>query len=122
MSAEPVVLQIITGRGNGTPAGFDSTIISVPGRWYADMPDGRVFLPQLAAIDLRRISEQQARLIGQVLDHAEWTITADPDLVTTIGLRHGCGFCRAGVDRAIAYLADHPGAEVAAGTLWWAAQ
>jgi hypothetical protein len=58
--------------------------------------------------------------MGERLHHAEWTITSDPEQVSTLGLMHDCPACRAGVDQALAFLRDNPGGEVAVGQLWWA--
>lgn len=117
----PLKLHVTT-RAGGEPAGFDSAIVSVPRKWYITLNGERVFLAQLAGRDLRAVSEGCAASIGEILHHAEWTITGDPAQVTTLGLMHDCGSCRAGVDQATAFLRDHPGGEVAVGQLWWAAQ
>jgi hypothetical protein len=60
--------------------------------------------------------------MGEVLHHAEWTITSDPEQVRTLGLMHDCATCRAGTDQALAFLRDTPDGEVAVGQLWWAEQ
>jgi hypothetical protein len=36
-----------------------------------------------------------------------------------LGLMHDCSACRAGVERATAFLRDNPDGEVAVGQLWW---
>lgn len=117
--SEPLKLNIWT-RAEGEPVGFDSTIITVPGRWYVSLNGQRTFLTQLAGRDLRQVSERQATNLGETLHHAEWTVTDDPERVRTLGLMHDCLTCRAGVDQALAYLAETPGSEVAVGQLWWA--
>jgi hypothetical protein len=93
---EPLKLQIRT-RARGEPAGFDSAIT-----------------------DLRTVSERLAANIGEILHHASWVITGDPELVRTLGMMHDCATCRAGVANALDYLAGEPGREVAVGQLWWA--
>lgn len=108
-------------RAVGDPAGFDSAITSVPGRWYVTLNGKRAFLANLAGRDLRTISERLAADINEVLHSATWTITSDPAEVTTLGLWHDCATCRAGVDQALAMLREHPDREVAVGQLWWAA-
>jgi hypothetical protein len=116
--SEPV-FQIRTGR-RGEPTGFDSAIALVPERWYVTVNGKRSLLAQLAGRDLRELSEEQARSIGEVLHHASWILTGDPDEVRRFGMMHDCAACRAGVDQALAYLSEYPGAEVAVGQLHWA--
>jgi hypothetical protein len=108
------------GRDSGEPTGFDSAIAHVPGRWYVTVNGERAFLARRAIRDLRVLSDALAAGLGERLHHAEWTITGDPAQVTTLGLMHDCGPCRAGVDQALAYLRDNPDGELAAGQLWWA--
>jgi hypothetical protein len=115
----PLKLSIRT-RAQGKPTGFDSAIAQVPGRWYVTVNGKPAFLAQLAGRDLRKLSEQLAADIGEKLHHAEWTITSDPERVSTLAMLHDCASCRAGTDQALAYLRDNPGSEVAAGQLWWA--
>ena len=117
----PLKLSIVT-EATGEPAGYDSSIISVPPGWYATVGGDRAFLAQSAGKLLRRLSEQQAADLGERLHHAVWTITSDPADVRTLGLMHDCPACRAGVDQALAHMAAHPDSEVAVGQLWWAAQ
>jgi hypothetical protein len=117
--SESLKLQVM-GSAGGEPAGYDSTIIKVPGRWYADVDGGRAFVVQLAGRDLREGSESIAAGMGERLHHAEWTITSDPDEVRTLGLMHDCPTCRAGVDQALTFLRENLDGEVAVGQLWWA--
>ena len=119
--ASPLKLSIIT-EATGEPAGYDSSIISVPRGWYATVGGDRALLAQAVGKLLRHLSEQQAADLGERLHHAVWTITGDPAEVRTLGLMHDCPTCRAGADPAPASLAAHPGSEVAVGQLWWAAQ
>jgi hypothetical protein len=118
--ASPLKLRIHT-RATGEPAGYDSSIISVPAGWYATVEGEQVLLVQAAGKFLRGLSERQAADMGEKLHHAVWTITSDPAEVTALGLMHDCAACRAGVDQALAHLSAHPGSEVAVGQLWWAA-
>jgi hypothetical protein len=120
--ADSLKLQIRTRDETGEPAGYDSSIVRVPEAWYADLGTGRALVVQLAGKFLRRLSEQQAADLGEILHHAEWTITSDPDEVRTFGLMHDCATCRAGVDQALAYLRENPDGEVAVGQLWWVEQ
>ena len=119
--SDSVKLNIRT-EAEGEPAGFDSAITSVPGRWYVTVNGKRAFLAQLAGRDLRGISERLAADIGEKLHHAEWVITGDPAEVRTLGLMHDCASCRAGVDQGLTFLREHPDGELAVGQLWWAAQ
>ena len=120
-TGSPLKVSVI-GRSEGEPAGFDSVIVTVPERWYLTVGEECAFLAQLAGRDLRAVSERCAANIGETLHHAEWTITGDPGEVTTLGLIHDCASCRAGVDRAVAFLLGNLGGEVAVGQLWWAAE
>jgi hypothetical protein len=110
----------IMGTTDGEPAGYDSVIASVPASWYSGTGGDRVFLAQVAGRDMRAGSEMTAESMGERLHHAEWTITGDPDEVSTLGLMHDCPTCRAGVDQALTFLRENPGGEVAIGQLWWA--
>jgi hypothetical protein len=118
----PLKLRIpgIPGQVEGEPAGFDSAITTVPGRWYVTVNGERAFLARTAIRDLRVTSDALAAGLGERLHHADWTITGDPAQVTTLGLMHDCAPCRAGVDQALAFLRDNPAGEVAVGQLWWA--
>jgi hypothetical protein len=110
----------VMGSAGGEPAGFDAAIVKVQARWYADVDGERALVAQLAGRDLRGMSALLAAGMGERLHHAEWTITSDPEQVSTLGLMHDCPACRAGVDQALAFLRDNPGGEVAVGQLWWA--
>jgi hypothetical protein len=127
VTAEPSP-WIITIPGDQTKygtAGFDSIIVPVPEGWYADVAtaDGtrRALVPQVAGWDMLKLSRDGAAGVDEILHHADWVITADPDQVETLGMTHGCPDCREGTDRALAWLREHPGGEVAIGTLYWAA-
>jgi len=119
LAGAPLKLHVV-GRDDGEPAGFDSVIATVPEHWYLTVDKGRAFLAQLAGRELREMSNRCAADIGEVLHHAEWTITGDPGQVSTLGLMHDCATCRSGVDQAIAFLRGNPSGEVAVGQLWWA--
>jgi hypothetical protein len=103
--------------------GFDSMLLPVPARWYGEMRDGsgRVLLGPIVGKELRELSETGAGGVGEQLHHADWVITSDPAQVEQIGMTHDCAYCRAGTDKALAWLADHPGGEIAAGLLYWRA-
>lgn len=123
--SEPFTISIRTDDEQAEPAGFDSSIITVPDGWYSDVGlglDARALVVQLAGKQLRQISERQAADLGEILHHANWAITGDPEQVRTLGLMHDCPTCRAGVDQALAYLDEHEDGEVAVGQLYWAAQ
>lgn len=119
MSSSPLKLNIVTGV-QGEQAGFDSAIIKVPSGWYATVAGQRALIVQLVGRELRSGSERIAAGMGERLHHAEWTFTSDPAEVRTLGLMHDCATCRAGVDKALAFLRDTPDGEVAVGQLWWA--
>ncbi|HEX3388834.1 MAG TPA: hypothetical protein VHT94_07335 [Streptosporangiaceae bacterium] len=119
--SEPLI-QIRTAREGAEPSGFDTAIALVPERWYVTVNGKRALLAQLAGRELRDLSEDQAASIGEVLHHADWILAGNPDDVRRFGMMHDCATCRAGVDQALAYLSEHPGAEVAVGQLYWAAQ
>jgi hypothetical protein len=101
--------------------GGDSMLLKVPGRWYADLGQGRTLVAAVVHRALRGASERGAAAVGRRLHHADWVITGDPAQVEQIGMTHDCGECRAGTDRALAWLAGHPGGEIAAGMLHWTA-
>lgn len=111
---------VIRTRAAGEPSGFDSAIVRAMPGWFAVVNGERAFLAQRAGRDLRYASERLAANIGELLHHADWVITSDPDQVRVLGLMHDCASCRAGVDQALALLAEHPDAELAVGQLWWA--
>jgi hypothetical protein len=106
----------------GEAAGYDSSIVRVPAAWYIGVEGKKALRVRAVGRVLREVSETQAAALGEVLHHADWTITADPDQVRTLGLAHGCPACHAGVDQALTYLRENPEGEVAVGQLWWAAQ
>jgi hypothetical protein len=97
----------------------DAAIARVDPSWYTDVGGGRALRANLVGRLLRQASEGCAEGLGEVLHHAEWTITADPAEVRRLGLAHDCDTCRAGVDRAVAWLAGGEGREVAVGQMWW---
>jgi hypothetical protein len=116
---EPLKINIM-GQAGRKPAGSDACIIQVPDRWYVLVDGQPVLAARRAGAELRALSEQQAAQLGEILHHAEWTLTTDPAQVRTIGLAHDCRRCRDGVARALAALAAAPATELAVGQLWWA--
>jgi hypothetical protein len=68
---------------------------------------------------LRQVSEMLAASIRETLHHAEWRITADPDVVRRYGDGDRCPTCLAGLDQALARLVEHPDDELLVGTLHW---
>jgi hypothetical protein len=117
--SEPLKLRIHT-HARGEPAGYDSSIITVPADWYATADGTKALLVKAVGAFLRELSERQAADLGETLHHADWVITSDPAEVRTRGLAHGCPSCHAGVDEALVYLRASPGNEVAVGLLFWA--
>lgn len=110
----------IMAASDGPTTGVDSAIIVVPrSRWYLAVAGEPGLVVQVAEAELRQLSHQFADQIGENLHHASWTLTSDPEQVTTLGLVHDCASCRAGVDQALAILRDRPDTELAVGQLWW---
>ena len=107
----------VRARGGRAEAG-DCAIVRVEPSWYHD---GALLVRRAGAM-LSRASEMCAANLGRQLHHADWTITADPAEVERRGIHEpGCAECRAGTDRALLYLAEDPGHEVAVGQMWWVA-
>jgi len=102
----------------------DSLVVVVPDRWYVDLGDGKppAMLAQLAGRELRQLSEQAAATTarGQLL-RADWVVTTDPVQVTEVA-ESGCSCeeCQRAHADTLRYMWEHPGAEVAAGLLWFA--
>lgn len=122
MPGDPLKLEVHTDSEQEPPAGFDSVIALFPESYYVTVGGKRALIARKAVAWVRALSLKCARDIGEVLHHAEWTITSDPELVHTLGLMHDCVERRDGVERAVAHLRDHPEAEIAVGQLLWARQ
>lgn len=114
-----MTLTIVTGE-TGPPAGGDSAAVAVPASWYITIGGRPALLAPLAGLQLRHVSEEMAAHLGERLHHAEWTITGSPDGLDPLIRDHDCASCRERHAAAVAYLAAHPGAELAVGKLWWA--
>jgi hypothetical protein len=117
-----LVFQVRTSAEDRPVAGADSCIMTVPDGVLLPSPSGEpaVNVRALGRV-LRQTSEELAASIGEVLHHATWQITKDPQVVEEVGMhgRPDCGRCRAGVDQALAHLANN-GAELLVGVLYWA--
>jgi hypothetical protein len=122
-----MTLQVtLMGDGERAPDGYDSAIVTIPDSVYvrpAMGTTGPARTLNLAALRviLQEATDVSARSVGERLHHGVWTITSDPEQVTTLGLMHDCATCLAAVDQTLVYLRAHPGKEVAVGQLWWAA-
>ncbi len=121
MEGMPVTLTIMGAVTDAEPDYSSTVLVAAKDHWYADVGGGPALLAQVAAAELRELSEEIAGGAGARLVRAEWVITRDQDAVSRVGQAHDCPGCRAGLDQALSYLAAHPAGEVAAGTLWWAA-
>ena len=115
-----MTLTVIGDVSGGKPSGFDSAIAAVPEGCYLVADGKRALNMRAAQVALLRLSDAGAAGVGERLHHAEWTLTTDPGTVRRLGLMHDCAECRAGVDRAVARLAEFPEGEIAVGQLWWA--
>lgn len=118
MTGEPV-FRIVTGA-RGDPDGGDSMLLPVPPGWYADLGHGPALIGPVVRAALAELSERGAAACGERLHHADWVLTTDPAVVERAGMTHDCAECRAGTDRALAFLRANPGREVACGMLYWA--
>jgi hypothetical protein len=105
--------------GHHAAAAEDSMMTTVPDSWYTTGPAGRVLDLAVARVGLRRLSVRGGLRIGEILHHAVWVITGDPAALAEVGHPGHCATCLSSMDQAAAYLRDHPGREVAAGTLYW---
>lgn len=115
------VFRINTELGDRQVIGHDSCIVAVPDELYTQLDGPAVLEVTRLGIELRRLSEDQARNIGQLLHHADWVITADPAVVERLGMTEAdCDRCRTSVEKTLAFLAEHEGREVLIGMLYWA--
>lgn len=96
----------------------DCTIARVGRDWYI----GHALNLRKVGRLLRDISEVVAGNLGEVLHHADWTITSDPDEVRRLSLpgeHASCQTCIRGTEAALDWLDQEPGNEVAVGQMWW---
>lgn len=118
--SEPPVYSVRTLVEDQPVAGCDSIIASMPDGLYVTVEGKKALAVQMLGRWLRMLAERSVESIGERLHHAEFVITGDPEVVRTRGLAHDCVECRAGVDKALAALAENPQMEMAVGTLFWA--
>jgi hypothetical protein len=114
------VIFTFMGDTRQEPAGYDAQIVSVPDACYFGDPADRVLIAGVVREVLRRVNDTVLRNMRRQLHHVAWTVTREPEQVSTLGLLHDCPECREGVSRALGFLQDHPGAEVAVGQFFWA--
>lgn len=117
------VYSVRTTRDELVVSGSDSAMLGVPDEVFVTLGGKPVLNVSALSTFLRDFSEQHAAEIGEVLHHAKWQITADPELIRKIGLGaagDGCDACQQGVDKALAAVAES-GKPILAGTLYWAA-
>jgi hypothetical protein len=123
--ADPWVFRVIGTDTRLGAAGSEAMLLPVPARWYG-IVDGRpALIAAVVSRELRELSDAGAASVGEQLHHADWVITADPAQIRQVGQdtdHPGCEQCRAGTVKALAWLAAHPGGEVAAGVLHWLRQ
>lgn len=122
MTASPWVMTIVGAATKYGASGPEAMMLPVPARWYATAGGDRVLLAQVAGREMRELSERGAAGVGERLHHADWVITGDRAQVEQIGMTHDCPDCAAGTWRALAWIDAHPGGQIAAGLLWWAAR
>lgn len=117
------VFRVHTRVQHRAISGKDSIIAEVPDRLYVTHAGRRVIVVQLLGRVLRRLAEESATSIGEVLHHAEFVITDDAAKVEELGMcgRPYCARCRASVDQALACLAAKK-EPLLVGTLYWAEQ
>jgi hypothetical protein len=117
---------IFTVQGPDTKYGVDGSdamIITVPGAWYAEITGaGPALLARVAGRGLRVASELGAARLGRRLHHADWQLTSDPEVVREVMPGGHCAECDAGTDKALEYLAEQPGHEVALGLVYFVAE
>jgi hypothetical protein len=119
-----VVYKVRTGAKadlRGT-LGVDSCVMAIPELVYRRLDGRPVLVMSLLGRLLRQVSQHFAAELGKVLHHADWVITGDPVRVRDIAMHEpNCANCAAGCERGLEYLAEHPGAELLCGRLYWAA-
>lgn len=116
-----VKFEVHTELEARTVTGKDSMIIAAPKELFGRDADGKPLLALgMVSSFLRKASLDGSGRLGELLHHAEWVLTDDPEVVRSVGLSHGCPTCVAGTDQALAYLKANPGRELLAGMLYWA--
>lgn len=119
------VFQVRTTADDRPVAGADSCIAGVPDTVYLerDVPELSAGTLNVALLGrmLRQLSHDMATNIGEMLHHADWVITDEPQVVEEVGMhgRPDCGRCRSSVDQALAVLADKR-EPLLVGVLYWA--
>lgn len=111
------MLWLIPGDERHEPGGFDSMILLVPDQWYHSVHG--ILIARIVSRALRQASARGAAAVGRQLHHAEWTLTADPDVMARLAMMHDCAPCLADTDKTREYMAGHPGQLVAVGQLWF---
>jgi len=121
-TSTPIVYRVHTRSGHLPVSNAESCIVSVPPGLYVHVAGGPPAV-NVAALGklIREVSEACTASVRSVLHHADWVITSDPAVVEERGMHGnpGCVTCRAGVDQALAHLADQR-RELLVGVLYWA--
>lgn len=112
-------MSVVTGREDRPVSGGDSAIGILPDWAYAEVAGIRGLNVVALARWAQRSSEEMAANIGEVLHHADWFITSDPEAVR-LSQMHDCQECQDSMNRALAYMSMNPGAEMLVGQLFWA--
>lgn len=116
---QEMVIHVFTSLMIRPISGRDTMIAVCPPELYAADRQTPSIDPGLVKL-LTKMSHAGAANLGEELHHADWVITSDPATVQQRGLAHDCARCRAGLDQAMAYLKEHPTANLLVGLLFWA--
>jgi len=77
-------------------------------------------LDKLDAMTVEAVVKQYADRkapAGILLAPVEWTLTSDPEMVTTVQPEHDCETCRDGNLKAQEFLREHPDRQIALGNV-----
>jgi hypothetical protein len=113
---------VLMGESDRNVSGRDTVIATLDhDALYATINGTDTLLVTRFSRLIQAMAEMRAgEAVGEVLHHGDFFITTDAERVRELGMLHDCEDCRAGVDRALASLAEHPGADVVIGQLYWA--
>lgn len=106
------------GQMHKPETGYDTVIAQIPDDLVDAPPKQPGGNPKLS-MHLLQLAVESARNLGEGLRLANYWVTRDPEVVKQRGLLHDCPTCRAGVDRAVAEMKEHPGTVMAVGQLSW---
>lgn len=119
--SEPEI-HIRTDLESRPVSGMDTLIATMPEGFYVEfgVPGDRALKIQQFGVWLRKLSESQAKSLGEELHHADFVITTSPATVQARGAMHDCETCRSGVRMALRKLREQPDRELLVGALYWA--